>query len=61
MLNGSILANVLDFGIGDTAVVIKERWEPSTGYIAALVDCCGQYGTAILTVPDRIVGTAPEE
>jgi hypothetical protein len=61
MLNGSILANVLDFGIGDAAVVIKKGREPSTGYIAALVDGCGQYGATILTVPDRIVGTAPEE
>jgi hypothetical protein len=61
MLNGSILANVLDSRIGDAAVVIKKRRKPSTGYVAALVDCGGQYGATILSVPYRIVGTAPEE
>ena len=61
MLNRIVRANVFDLGVGDAAVVFEERWQPSTGDVAALVDRGRQYRATVLAIPNGIIGTTAEE
>jgi hypothetical protein len=41
--------------IRDPAMIFPE-WEPTASDIAAFVDGCGEYRTAVLAVPDWVLG-----
>jgi len=55
MFNLAIAPYVFDFRIGDAAVVLEERWQTATRQVTALIDGARQYGTAVLSIPDRII------
>jgi hypothetical protein len=61
VFNLTIAPHVLDLRIGDTAVVLEEGRQSPTGYVAALVDCGGQHGTTVLSIPNWIICATAEE
>jgi len=61
MLNYVILADILDFCIGDATVIFEKRRQPATGDEAAFVDGGRQYRSPVLAVPNRVIGATPEK
>src|SRR5216684_1996771 len=61
VLDRTVLVDVFNPRIGDTAVVFEERWQSSTSNVAAFIDCSGEDSTPEFTVPNRIIGAATEE
>jgi hypothetical protein len=61
MLDHAVSIHILDFGVGNAAVVLKERRQPPASNITTLVDCSSQYRTAVFAIPNRIIGAAAEE
>ena len=57
VLNLVVPADILDFGIGNTAVILKKRRQPAAGDVAVLVDRGGQYRAPVLAVPNGVVST----
>jgi hypothetical protein len=61
MLDYIVLADILDFCVGDATVVFEKRRQPATGDEAALVDGGRQYRSPVLAVPNRVIGTTSEK
>ena len=61
MLNFLDARDVLNLGIDDAMLVLKERRQSAAGNIAIFVERGRQYGAAVLAEPPGIVGSTSEE
>jgi hypothetical protein len=61
MLDAAVLVNILNFRIGNAAVVLEKRRKTSTSDIATFVDGSRKDSATKLTVPDWIIRPAAKE
>src|SRR5580704_11606694 len=61
MFNLGVAANVLNFGIGNSTVILKKGRQPSRGDITGFVDRRRQDRAAMFAIPHWIVGAATEK
>src|SRR5215472_12073049 len=61
MLDRVVLVHVLNFGVGNAAVIFKKWRKVPAGNVTALVDGGGKDGAAVFTVPNRVVGAATKK
>src|SRR2546427_9487603 len=61
VFNLAIADDIFNSRIGNAAVIFEKRGQMSTSNVAAFVYRGRQYSAAVLSVPDRIIGTATKE
>ncbi len=61
MLDRRVFHHIFDLRIRDSAAVIEKGRKSAARYVAILVDCGGQYSSAMLSIPNRIVCAASKK
>src|SRR5579863_1472735 len=61
VLNRAIAVHIFDFRVGNAAVVFEKWRQVTAGDVTTLVNRRGEYRTAMLTVPNRIISATAEK